>query len=128
MVLAICIFPCVFSFRHGARPVSTKYIFWLAMHHKPLCVCTVDTRRAACRKQISTIYEKHTIGNQSWFWQFAFFPYLSLPRRGTPRLYEIHFLVGNALQSLCARKVETRRAEAAEKVAVFRMAFNKNDL
>ena len=85
----------VFPFRHGARPVSTffegafvrKYILGLFARRKAF-LGTVETRRAACRQQRS-------IGNggNTFFLEmdlckiFDFFLCLSLPTRGTPRLY-----------------------------------------
>jgi len=50
-------FSCVFPFRHGARPVSTE-IHTFEHVAIPFCKGTVETRRAACRKQISPNKEK----------------------------------------------------------------------
>ena len=104
MVLAICIPPSVFPSRHGARPVSTKYIFGWQCTTKPF-LCTVDTRRAACRQQISTIYEEHTIGNQSWFWQFAFLPVSFPPDTGhAPSLRNTFFGWQRTAKPFCVNR------------------------
>jgi hypothetical protein len=82
------LFSCVFSFRHGARPVST--FFGLFAGHEPLCV---NRRDAACRVSPAKI-NKQMRGNTIFLEMdlctiFDFFLCLSLPTRGTPRLYEI---------------------------------------
>jgi hypothetical protein len=100
---------CAFPFRHGARPVSTflestfiqKYIFGLS--GRKTFLGNVETRRAACRRQRSTGNGENTSFLEMLLQTFCSFLCLSLPTRGTPRLYKIHFLRADTLQSLCKK-------------------------
>jgi hypothetical protein len=103
---------CVSPFRHGARPVSTKYnvctkyIFGLPTR-QTFCsfwCLSLPTRGTPRLYEIQRLYKIH-------FWGclhvklFRSFLRLSLPTRGTPRLYEIQrlykntFFWGGTLQS-----------------------------
>ena len=90
---------CVFPFRHGARPVSTKYNVCTKIHLLGddtsnflffLVSFPSDTGHAPSL-QNTTFVQKHIFGCLH-VKLFCFFWCLSLPTRGTPRLYEIHLL------------------------------------
>ena len=95
----ICILSGISPFRHGARPVSTEIHLGTPIHHNPNE--KVETRRAACRKQISTIiYEEHTIENQSWFCTICILSGVFPSRHGArPVSTEIHFWHADTPQS-----------------------------
>jgi hypothetical protein len=93
----ICILSDISPSRHGARPVSTEIHFGTPIHRNPNE--KVETRRAACRQQISTIPEENTIENQSWFCTICILSGISPFRHGArPVSTEIHFLGANTPQ------------------------------
>jgi hypothetical protein len=100
----ISIPPGASPFRHGARPVSTKYIFERTDTPQSL---SANCRDAACRVSPAKI-NKHG-GKYNWksmmiLHNFHSSRCLSLPTRGTPRLYEIHFERTDTPQSLSANR------------------------
>ena len=107
-------FPVSLPSDTGHAPSLRKYIFGASIHRNPNE--KVETRRAACRKQISTNMRNIQLKINLGFAQFAFF-LVSFPSDTghAPSLRK--YIFGTPIHPNPNEKVETRRAACRQQIS-----------